>query len=35
MSAALTGYGARPWQVQMTAVPISKALVRVLEKGDE
>jgi ribonuclease D len=35
VSAGLTGYGARPWQVALTAVPISKALLRVLEKGDE
>jgi ribonuclease D len=35
VSADLTRYGARPWQVAMTAVPISKALLRVLEKGDE
>jgi ribonuclease D len=35
VSAALTGYGARPWQVELTAVPITKALLRILEKGDE
>jgi ribonuclease D len=35
ISADLTGYGARPWQVALTAVPISKALIRILEKGDE
>ena len=35
VSAALKDYGARSWQVEMTAVPISKALLRVLEKGDE
>lgn len=35
VSAGLTGYGARRWQVELTAVPISKALMRVLEKGDE
>ena len=35
MSADLRGYGARRWQVELTAVPISKALMRVLEKGDE
>jgi ribonuclease D len=35
VSADLTGYGARPWQVALTAVPISRALIRVLEKGDE
>ena len=35
VSAALTGYGARPWQVELTAVPIAKALLRIIEKGDE
>ena len=35
VSAALKGYGARSWQVEMTAIPISKALLRVLEKDDE
>ncbi|HMH94562.1 MAG TPA: hypothetical protein VK586_26190, partial [Streptosporangiaceae bacterium] len=35
VSADLMGYGARRWQVELTAVPISKALMRVLEKGDE
>jgi ribonuclease D len=35
VSAELTGYGARPWQVELTAVPISRALQRVEEKGDE
>jgi ribonuclease D len=30
--AELTGYGARPWQVQLTAVPIAKALLRIVEK---
>jgi ribonuclease D len=35
VSADLIGYGARPWQVGLTAVPISKALLRILEKGDE
>jgi ribonuclease D len=35
VSADLRGYGARRWQVELTAVPISKALMRVLEKGDE
>jgi ribonuclease D len=32
---ALAGFGARPWQVELTAVPIAKALLRVIEKGDE
>jgi ribonuclease D len=35
VSADLKGYGSRSWQVELTAVPISKALLRVLEKGDE
>jgi len=35
VAAALTGYGARPWQVGLTAVPITKALLRILEKGEE
>jgi ribonuclease D len=32
---ALAGYGARPWQVELTEVPLSKALLRILEKGTE
>ena len=35
IAAALTGYGARPWQTGLTAVPIAKALLRIIEKGDE
>jgi ribonuclease D len=35
VSAGLTSYGARPWQVELTAVPIAKALLRIIEKGDE
>jgi ribonuclease D len=31
----LVGYGARSWQVELTAMPIAKALLRILEKGDE
>jgi ribonuclease D len=31
----LVGYGARPWQVELTAMPIARALLRILEKGDE
>ncbi len=31
----LAGYGARPWQVELTAVPIARALLRILEKGSE
>ena len=30
----LAGHGARPWQVELTAVPISKALSRLIEKGE-
>lgn len=35
IGADLAGYGARPWQVQLTAVPIARALLRILEKGSE
>jgi ribonuclease D len=35
VSAGLRRYGARAWQVSLTAVPISRALVRVLEKDGE
>ena len=35
VGAALTGYGARPWQVELTAVPLARALLRILEKGSE
>jgi ribonuclease D len=35
VSAQLTGYGARPWQVGLTALPIARALLRLQEKGDE
>lgn len=31
----LAGYGARPWQVELTEVPIARALLRILEKGSE
>ncbi len=31
----LAGYGARPWQVELTAVPIARALLRILEKDSE
>jgi ribonuclease D len=31
----LSGYGARPWQVQLTSAPIAGALLRLAEKGDE
>jgi ribonuclease D len=35
VGAALAGYGARPWQVELTAVPLARALLRILEKGSE
>jgi ribonuclease D len=35
VSAGLTSYGARPWQVELTSVPIAKALLRIIEKGNE
>jgi ribonuclease D len=34
VAAELAGFGARPWQVQLTALPIAKALVRLAEKGE-
>ncbi|MGH3276660.1 MAG: HRDC domain-containing protein [Streptosporangiaceae bacterium] len=35
VGADLTSYGARPWQVTLTALPISNALVAMLEKSGE
>jgi ribonuclease D len=35
VAADLAAYGARPWQVDLTAVPIAKALLRLAEKDDE
>ncbi|HEY2505959.1 MAG TPA: ribonuclease D [Streptosporangiaceae bacterium] len=35
VSADLLRYGARTWQVQLTALPIAKALLRILEKDPE
>ena len=35
IAAELVGYGARPWQIELTSVPIARALVRIEEKGDE
>ncbi len=35
VSADLARYGARPWQVDMTATPISGALLRVIEKDTD
>ncbi len=34
IAAELQRYGARPWQVEMTAVPIAMALIRLEEKGE-
>ena len=34
VAAQLAGLGGRPWQVQLTALPIAKALMRLIEKGD-
>jgi ribonuclease D len=33
IAAHLTGYGARPWQVELTSMPIARALLRLIEKG--
>ena len=35
VSADLARYGARTWQVELTAVPLCRALLRILEKGSE
>jgi ribonuclease D len=35
VGAELTQHGARPWQAELTAKPISKALVRLTEQNDE
>jgi ribonuclease D len=35
VSKDLAAYGARPWQVDVAAVPIARALLRILEKGSE
>lgn len=34
VTAELQRYGARPWQVEITAVPIAMALLRLIEKGE-
>ena len=34
IGAALDGYGARQWQVDLTSLPIAKALLRITEKGE-
>ncbi len=35
VAADLSGYGARPWQVGLTALPLSRALARLAEKADD
>ncbi len=35
VSADLAAHGARPWQVELTALPITRALLRLEEKGGE
>ncbi len=35
VAAELTGYGARTWQVELTSVPIARALLRLDEKGSD
>jgi hypothetical protein len=34
VSADLIRYGARPWQSEITAVPVSGALLRIIEEAD-
>jgi ribonuclease D len=34
VAAGLAGFGARPWQVDLTSVPIAKSLLRISEKGE-
>ena len=34
VAAELTRYGARPWQIEMTALPLAMALLRLIEKGE-
>jgi hypothetical protein len=34
VAADLTAHGARPWQVALTALPISRALTRLAEKAE-
>src|SRR5690348_5905862 len=35
VGADLLGHGARPWQAELTAKPISKALIRLIEQDEE
>jgi len=34
VAARLEHYGARPWQIQITALPIAMAMIRLIEKGE-
>jgi ribonuclease D len=34
VAADLAAHGARPWQVAMTALPVSRALARLAEKAE-
>jgi hypothetical protein len=34
VAAGLAAFGARPWQVELTSLPIAGALLRVAEKGE-
>lgn len=34
VAAELKRYGARPWQIEITALPIAMALIRLIEKGE-
>ena len=34
VAADLAGFGARPWQVDLTSLPIAGALLRISEKGE-
>ena len=35
VAAELERYGARPWQIEITALPIAMALIRLIEKGED
>ena len=34
VAARLAHYGARPWQIEITALPIAMAMIRLIEKGE-
>jgi len=34
VAAELQRYGARPWQIDITALPVAMALLRLIEKGE-